>query len=476
MTNASQGMRAGVVPDPPIGRVIMIASAAAMGGFLFGFDTAVINGAVGAVGEWSGAGKVMLGFSVAFALVGCAVGAWFAGPISAKYGRIRVMQVAAVLFFVTSLACGLVWDIWSLTVFRFIGGFAVGAASVIAPAYIAEVSPARIRGRLGSLQQMAIVVGIFISLLSNYALAQAAGGAANELWLGLEAWRWMFIAECIPALVYGALSFAIPESPRYLVSKGKTAEAERVLGRYVGGNPTETITAITATISTQTKQSISVLRGKALGLLPIVWVGIFLSVFQQLVGINVIFYYSTMLWQAVGFDESDALLTGVITSVVNIATTVVAILLVDKIGRKPLLLIGSIGMAVTLGTMAFIFGTAPLNELADGTMQPVLSDGAGVVAILAANLYVVFFGMSWGPVVWVLLGEMFSNKIRAYAISVAAAAQWLANFAVSLTFPALADIGLGVAYGLYTTMAIISLFFVWKFVRETRGRELEDMK
>lgn len=466
----------GAVPAPPIGRVIMIASAAAMGGFLFGFDTAVINGAVGAVGEWSGAGKFLLGFSVAFALVGCAIGAWFAGPISAKYGRIRVMQVAAVLFFATSLGCGLVWDIWSLTVFRFIGGFAVGAASVIAPAYIAEVSPANIRGRLGSLQQMAIVVGIFVSLLSNYALAQAAGGAANTLWLGLEAWRWMFIAECLPALLYGALSFAIPESPRYLVSKGKTQEAERVLARYVGGNPTETITAITATISVQTKQSIGVLRGKALGILPIVWVGILLSVFQQLVGINVIFYYSTMLWQAVGFDESDALLTGVITSVVNIATTIVAILLVDKIGRKPLLVIGSIGMAITLGTMAFIFGTAPMVEGADGAMQPALGDAAGIVAILAANLYVVFFGMSWGPVVWVLLGEMFNNKIRAYAISVAAAAQWLANFAVSLTFPSLAEIGLGVAYGLYTAMAVLSLLFVWKFVRETRGRELESME
>ncbi|MFV0435583.1 MAG: sugar porter family MFS transporter [Leucobacter sp.] len=468
--------QAGTVPAPPIGRVIMIASAAAMGGFLFGFDTAVINGAVGAVGEWSGVSKILLGFSVAFALVGCAIGAWFAGPISAKFGRIRVMQVAAILFFITSLACGLVWDIWSLTIFRFIGGFAVGAASVIAPAYIAEVSPAHVRGRLGSLQQLAIVVGIFVSLLSNYALAQAAGGAANVLWLGLEAWRWMFIAECIPALIYGALSFAIPESPRYLVSQGKTQEAERIIGRYVGGNPTETVTAITATISTQTKQSIRVLKGKALGLLPIVWVGILLSLFQQLVGINVIFYYSTMLWQAVGFDESDALLTGVITSVVNIATTVVAIMLVDRIGRKPLLMIGSIGMAVTLGTMAFIFGTAPVAEAADGSMQPVLSAGAGVVAVLAANLYVVFFGMSWGPVVWVLLGEMFNNRIRAYAISVAAAAQWLANFAVSLTFPTLADIGLGLAYGLYTTMAIISLFFVWKFVKETRGRELESME
>lgn len=465
----------GAVPAPPITRVVMIAAAAAMGGFLFGFDTAVINGAVGAIGEWSGANPVLLGFSVAGALLGCAGGAWFAGPISARYGRIRVMQIAALLFFTTSLACGLVWDVWSLTVFRFIGGFAVGAASVIAPAYIAEVSPARVRGRLGSLQQMAIVVGIFVSLLSNYALAQAAGGAGKELWLGLEAWRWMFIAECVPALVYGALAFVIPESPRFLVSKGREQEAERILAHYVGGTPTETIRAIRSTLDFEATQSITVISGPRFGLAPIVWIGIGLCLFQQFVGINVIFYYSTMLWEAVGFDESDALLTGVITAVVNIATTVVAILLIDKIGRKPLLLIGSAGMVLTLGTMAYVFGTAP-TEVIDGAVQPMLSDGAGVVAVLAANAYVVFFGMSWGPVVWVLLGEMFSNRIRAYAISVAAAAQWIANFAVSLTFPSLAQAGLGLAYGLYATMAVLSFFFVLKFIRETRGRELESME
>lgn len=469
------GTVTGTVPAPPVTRVIMIAAAAAMGGFLFGFDTAVINGAVGAVGEWSGAGSVLLGFSVASALIACAIGAWFAGPIAARFGRIRVMQVAAVIFFLSALGSGLAWEIWSLTAFRFIGGFGVGAASVIAPAYIAEVSPARVRGRLGSLQQLAIVIGIFVSLLSNYALAQAAGGAGEVLWFGLEAWRWMFMAECLPAVVYGVLAYLIPESPRFLVSKGREEEAERILGRYVGGTPTETIRAIRSTLDFEATQSISVIRGPRFGLAPIVWIGIVLCALQQLVGINVIFYYSTMLWQAVGFDESDALLTGVITAVVNIATTVIAILLVDRIGRKPLLMIGSIGMALTLGTMAFIFGTAP-TETVGGAVQPILSDTAGVVAVLAANLYVVFFGMSWGPVVWVLLGEMFNNRIRAYAISVAAAAQWIANFVVSLTFPSLAQAGLGVAYGLYATMAVLSLFFVWKFIRETRGRELEAME
>lgn len=320
------------------------------------------------------------------------------------------------------------------------------------------------------------MVGIFTSLLSNYALAQAAGAAANELWFGLAAWRWMFIAECIPALLYGALAFMIPESPRFLVRQGRDQEAERVLGHYVGGTPTEKIREIRSTLDFESTQSIKVVKGPRLGLAPIVWVGIVLCAFQQLVGINVIFYYSPMLWQAVGFTESDALLTGVITAVVNITTAIVAILLVDKIGRKPLLLIGSVGMAITLGTMAVIFGTAATETLADGSVQPVLSDSAGVVAVIAANAFVVFFGMSWGPVVWVLLGEMFNNRIRAYAISIAAAAQWIANFAVSQTFPALANTSLALAYGIYAAMAVLSFFFVWKFIRETRGKELEDME
>lgn len=472
MADATGSAQARVGTTPPMGRVIMIAAAAAMGGFLFGFDTAVINGAVGAIEAWSGVGKGLLGFSVAGALIGCAVGAWYAGPISAKYGRISVMKIAALLFFTTSLACGFAWDIWSFTIFRLIGGLAVGAASVIAPAYIAEVSPAAIRGRLGSLQQLAIVSGIFVSLLTNYALAQAAGGAANTLWFGMEAWRWMFMAECIPALIYGGLAFIIPESPRFLVAQGRDKEAESILARYVGGNPKEKIAEIHSTLSTATKQSFKVLLGSTGKLLPIVWVGIVLAAFQQFVGINVIFYYSTMLWEAVGFDESSALLTGVITSVTNIATTIVAIMLIDKVGRKRLLLIGSVGMALTLGTMAVIFGTAPV----DASGQPLLADGVGIIAIVAANLYVVFFGMSWGPVMWVLLGEMFNNRIRAYAISIAAATNWGANFLVSVTFPSLASAGLGLAYGLYTTMAILSLFFVMKFVKETRGRELESME
>lgn len=460
---------------PPVGRVVLVAATAALGGFLFGFDTAVINGAVGAIREWSHVGDALLGFSVASALLGSAVGAWFAGPLANQYGRIVVMQVAAVLFFVSGIGAGLPWDIWSLTFFRIVGGLAVGAASVIAPAYIAEISPAQMRGRLGSLQQMAIVVGIFAALLTDYALAAAAGGASGKLWFGLEAWRWMFISEALPALIYGVFAGLIPESPRYLVAKQRLKEAAHVLHHFVSRKPPPEvkIAEIQQSMQMESVQSIRDLQGPWLGLLPIVWVGILLSVFQQFVGINVIFYYSSVLWQAVGFTEANSLAITVITSVTNILTTVVAIVLVDRIGRKPLLLVGSLGMAAALGTMAYVFGTAP--TAAGGAAVPVLSDTNGMIAIVAANLYVVFFGMSWGPVVWVLLGEMFNNRIRAYALAVAAAAQWVANFAVSQTFPALASVGLGLAYGIYATMALLSFIFVARWVNETRGRELEDM-
>ena len=460
-----------------VGKTFLIALSAAMGGFLFGFDTSVINGAVAAIRGWSGAGDVLLGFSVASALLGSAVGAWFAGPVADKYGRITVMQLAAVVFLVGSVGSGLAWDIWALTALRFLGGVAVGAASVIAPAYIAEVSPAHVRGRLGSLQQLAIVVGIFVALLCDYTLATAAGGAEKVLWLGLEAWRWMFISMAVPSIMYGVLASIIPESPRFLVSKKRIAEAAEVLRRFVGNRPPPRvkIAEIEHSIDLETRRSLRDLAGPRLGLLPIVWTGILLSVFQQFVGINVIFYYSSVLWQAVGFTEADSLIITVATSVTNILTTLVAIALIDRLGRKPLLLIGSAGMTLTLGTMACVFGTAP-TEMVNGAMTPVLSGQAGIVAVTAANLYVVFFGVSWGPVVWVLLGEMFSNRIRAYALAVAAAAQWVANFVVSETFPSLASAGLGLAYGLYAAMAFISFLFVIRAVRETRGRELEEME
>jgi SP family sugar:H+ symporter-like MFS transporter len=459
--------------------VVSLASVAALGGFLFGYDSAVINGAVKAIGAHFGAAAGTLGFAVASALLGAAVGALVAGRVAdwfgrlwAMRGRLWAMRVAATLFLISAVGTGLASTLAILIVFRVIGGVGVGVASVIAPAYIAEIAPARIRGRLGSLQQLAIVLGIFVALLIDYVLATAAHGSEKNLALGLPAWRWMFLAMIVPAVVYGIGAFLIPESPRYLVVKDRLAEAGEVLRRVLGNiDIPGKVREIQQTLASEVKPKMRDLRGSALGLLPIVWVGIGLSVFQQFVGINVIFYYSSVLWQAVGFSEQDSLMITVITSVVNIVTTLVAISMIDRSGRRPLLIIGSIGMTVTLGVMALIFGTAPLN--AHG--EPVLHGLAGPIALISANVFVFCFGMSWGPVVWVMLGEKFPNRIRAAALSVAAAAQWVANWAISTSFPVLKNAGLGIAYGIYAASALLSLFFVLRFVRETKGQELEEM-
>ncbi|WP_154793072.1 sugar porter family MFS transporter [Occultella kanbiaonis] len=457
-------------------RIIGICIAAAVGGFLFGFDTAVINGAVDALAGEFDLGAGLKGFAVSSALIGCAIGAWFAGPVANRLGRVPVMLIAAALFLVSAIGSGLAFGVFDLIIWRVIGGFGVGAASVIAPAYIAEVSPARVRGRLGSLQQLAIVTGIFVALLSDALLANTAGGAAEELWFGQAAWRWMFMAEAIPAVLYGVFALRLPESPRFLVARGEYDRASAVLHDFTGVVEVNLkIEEIKKTLNQEKKESLSDLRGHRLGLKPIVWVGILLSVFQQFVGINVIFYYSTTLWRSVGFGESDALTITVITSVTNILVTIVAILLVDRVGRRPMLLVGSVGMALSLGLMAVAFSFATIVDAGDGTTTAELTAPWSTVALVAANVFVVAFGATWGPLVWVLLGEIFPNSIRAGALAVAAAAQWAANFLVSTTFPALADVGLTLAYGIYAVMAVLSFFFVWFKIPETKGRELEDM-
>jgi MFS transporter, SP family, sugar:H+ symporter len=454
--------------------VIRLSLTAALGGFLFGYDSAVINGAVKAITAHFVVSAGVLGFTVASALLGAAAGALAAGQVADRYGRLPAMRVAAVLFLIGAVGSGLASSLVMLVVFRVIGGVAVGIASVIAPTYIAEIAPARIRGRLGSLQQLAIVTGIFLALLVDYALDTAAGGSLKNL-AGLAAWRWMFLAMVVPALLYGGLAFTIPESPRYLVAKQRLDEARSVLRRVLGDiDLGAKVAQIKETLQREGRPGMRDLRGPALGLLPIVWVGIALSVFQQFVGINVIFYYSSVLWQAAGFSEKDSLIITVITGLVNIITTLVAIASIDRFGRKPLLIIGSIGMAITLGTLAVVFGTATLVPSPTGPI-PVLTGVAKPVALIAANVYVFAFGMSWGPVVWVLLGESFPNKIRAAALSVAAGAQWIANWVVSTSFPPLKNAGLGLAYGIYTTFAVLSLLFVLRFIRETKGVELEDM-
>jgi SP family sugar:H+ symporter-like MFS transporter len=383
-----------------------------------------------------------------------------------------VMRIAALLFLISAIGSGLAPSLWFLVIFRIVGGLGVGMASVIAPAYIAEISPASIRGRLASLQQLAIVTGIFISLLVDYIFAQSAGGSTKDFWLGMEAWRWMFLAMAVPSVIYGALSMTIPESPRFLISNNKIPQATEILRKLLGDtNIDAKVERIRETLQRDTKPSWRDLKGPSGRIAGIVWVGLLLSMFQQFVGINVIFYYSNVLWEAVGFTESSAFVITVISAVINILTTLIAIASIDRFGRKPLLVIGSTGMAITLATMAIVFGAA---KVVDG--KPILHGAQGPIALVAANLFVVAFGMSWGPVTWVLLGEIFPNRMRAAALSVAAGGQWVSNWIITVTFPGLKDISLALAYGLYAAFAAISLFFVLRFVEETKGKALEDMK
>ncbi|GGJ52394.1 sugar porter family MFS transporter [Glutamicibacter ardleyensis] len=454
-------------------RLIFIALGAALGGFVFGYDSSIVNGTVDAVEHEFGLNAVTIGFTVSCALLGAAIGAWIAGMVSERVGRVRTMVLASAMLLVSALGCGLCFSEVDLIIWRIVGGIGVGFASVIAPAYIAEVSPAQHRGRLGSMQQMAIVLGIFVAFLVSALLVFVMGSADAIGWFGLAAWRWMYLSLAIPAIIYGVLALRLPESPRYLVERGRYVEAATVLTRDMGmvpGAATEAkIEEIRNTVHVERRQVFKDLLGR-FGFHPLVWVGILLSVFQQFVGINVIFYYSTTLWKSVGFAESDSFTISLITSITNVVATIVAVLLIDVLGRKLLLMIGSTIMTLSLGMMAVSFAQ---SVTIDGAVS--LPGNWGIVALVSANLFVVGFGATWGPAVWVLLGEIFPNSIRALALGVAASAQWIANFAVSTTFPSLAETGLALAYGIYAFFALLSLIFVIFMVRETKGRQLEEM-
>jgi SP family sugar:H+ symporter-like MFS transporter len=455
-------------------RIFLISSVAALGGFLFGFDSGVINGTVDALRLAFNSDAVGTGFNVASMLLGCAVGAFFAGTMADKYGRRTIMFYAALAFILSAWGSGISASSTQFVFFRIIGGLAVGAASILTPAYISEIAPSRIRGRLTTLQQLAIVLGLFVAFLSNYLIANASGGSTMTFWGGFQAWQWMFWIEIIPAALFFVLLFFIPESPRYLVAVGKTEEATAILKRLSHGEDAEKKVAdILSTVVADRKPRLSdILNRITGGVHPIVWIGVALAVLQQFTGINVVFYYGATLWQAAGFTESDALLVNVISGAVNISFTFVAIALVDKVGRRPLLLVGSLGQAVMLGILALFFGTASIGE----TGNLVLEGNNGLYALLAANGYIAFFAFSWGPVMWVMLGEMFPNQFRGAALAICGLAQWGANFAITMSFPVLlTSIGLGFSYGIYAFFGIVSYFFVRRFVRETKGKTLEDL-
>ena len=457
------------------GLISMIVAVATIGGLLFGYDSGAVNGTQDGLTSAFSLSSAGLGFTVGSLLIGCAVGAFFAGRLADVIGRRSVMILAALLFVAGALVQGLT-DIHELFVAaRFAGGMAVGAASVLSPLYISEMAPANIRGRLTTVQQVMIISGLTLAFVVNYFLAQSAGSSLGELG-GIQAWRWMYLMQAMPAVVFLVALFLIPESPRYLVSRGREAEASKVLTNLFGPAESERkIGEIRASFSADHRPSFRDVAAPGTIFRPIVWAGIMLATFQQFVGINIIFYYGETLWKLAGVSEEVALERNIVSGLVSIAAVFLALILIDKIGRKPLLMIGSVGMAVTLGAMTWAFNNGGLDEAGNLLLDP----NTGMIALVAANLYVIFFNMSWGPVMWVMLGEMFPNQMRGSALAVAGLAQWGANYAVVQSFPVMSDpdgLGLAGTYLVYTVSAVISIFLVHKFIKETKGKELEEME
>lgn len=439
---------------------------ATLGGLLFGYDTAVISGAEKSIQAFlidsQGLSSFLHGVTVSSALIGCIVGGAISGFMSSAYGRKNALIIAGVLFFLSALGSGnpeflffnkgepSVGVLWMFNFYRVIGGVGVGLASAVCPMYIGEIAPAAIRGRLVSLNQFAIIFGMLIVYFVNWGIAD---GQTIE-WINEIGWRRMFLSEALPAAVFILLMFLVPESPRYLALKQKDTEALSILTRVNGVEKAKQILEdIKSTVETSKVKLYS--YGKA-----VIIIGILLSVFQQFVGINVALYYAPRIFESMGAAKDASMLQTIIMGLVNVVFTVVAILTVDKWGRKPLLIVGSIGMTIgmiAISTLAFL-------------------DIIGTTTLVFIIIYTASFMMSWGPICWVLISEIFPNKIRSQAVAIAVAAQWAANFFISSTYPPMMEFSNGGTYLFYGVMSILSALFVWKYVPETKGKTLEEME
>jgi sugar porter (SP) family MFS transporter len=430
--------------------VIYVSVVAALGGLLFGFDTAIIAGATRFLKERFALSSFGEGLAVSIVLVGCMAGAAIAGTVSDRLGRRRFMFISAVLFFISALGCAIPQNLIQFLVFRFIGGLAIGSASIVSPLYISEVAPPKIRGALVSVNQLAIVTGILMSYFVSWILVGA--GASN--------WRWMFATGAIPAVIFFLFVLGVPESPRWLVKQGRENEAASILERLNGP-------AIAAAEIRSIKETLALEGGSLRELLQpgfrtALFIGVFLAVFQQITGINAVIYYAPRFFEAAGLARSSAIFQSAIIGVVNVVFTLVAIALVDRLGRKPMLIAGSAGM----GASFVLLGAAFKFQLFSG----------GLV-LLFTLLYIAFFAMTLGPIVWVVIAEIFPTRIRGRAMAIATVALWLADFAVSLTFPVIADrLHESFAFWLYAGMCLINMIFIWAVLPETKGKSLEEIE
>jgi MFS transporter, SP family, xylose:H+ symportor len=443
---------------------------AAIGGLLFGYDTAVISGAEKSLEiyliESLGLGSLAHGATTSSALIGCIIGGLISGYFASRFGRKNSLIAAAVLFFISALGSAFpeflfftkgeptISLLLTFNLYRIIGGIGVGLASAIVPMYIGEIAPADIRGRLVSFNQFMIIFGMLVVYFVNWGIAS---GRPLE-WINDIGWRYMFASEAIPALAFGLLLLLVPETPRYLAIKNQDDKALAVLTKINGAAEAR---AILGEIKKSVRASANLPAEKlfAYGKLVIV-VGIMLSVFQQFVGINVALYYAPRIFESMGAAKDASMLQTIVMGVINVVFTVVAILTVDKLGRKPLLITGSIGMAIGM------FGVAGMA----------FSNIIGIGTLIFIIIYTASFMMSWGPICWVLISEIFPNKIRGQAVAVAVAAQWAANYFISSTYPMMMEFSGGLTYGFYGLMSVLSAIFVWKFVPETKGKTLENME
>lgn len=448
--------------------VTLAAAGAATGGLLFGYDTSTMNSAISGIRDTLGLGTGTLGFVTAISLIGAAIGAWFAGGISARFGRTRVMLAAGSLILVGSLGASLANEVILLGIIRVATGLGIGAASAVVPSYVTEISPSTIRGRLGTFWQFAIVFGQLLGLLAGGALARWAGSEAATMPWGGPAWRWMFVVVALLATIYILIALRLPQSPQDLVRLGQEDKARNLLARISDRPAGEALDTIKATLAKQQRAAtLGDLRGPRFGLKGIVWTGLLLAAFQQLVGINIVKTYSNTIWQTVGVPTSASFTMSIVTVLISVVATVIAILIMDKIGRRTLLMWGAAFMAPALAMLAIAFSTA------SGSGDDVsLGRTAGITALIGMNTFAIAFGITWGPVMWLMLGELFDSNLRTIAVATCTAVNWLTNWAVTRTFPSLVEIGLGFSYGLYTLGAILAFLFAWRVLPETKDRAI----
>jgi len=467
--------------------IYFITIAITLGGLLFGYDTGVINGTQFYFSKYFELTGALKGFIVSSALLGALVGAAGAGLLSKKIGRKKSLIISAVFFIISAWGSGLPsmlpQSTTLLVIFRIIGGLAIGIASMNAPMYIAEIAPAKKRGNLVTFYQLAIVIGFFVVFLATYFIGSELTDSQNISY----GWRQMFWSEMIPAFLFLGLLFFVPKSPRWLMINNKEEEAKDILKRIHGDAIAEKeFSEIKASIEKDTKSAKVSVFTKSL--LPIVIIGTVLSVLQQFTGINAVLYYGADIFeQALGFGKEDILAQQILLAAVNLIFTFIAMFTVDKLGRKPLLMIGGFGMLIGFLMMGFTLYFSSYTHI-NSEGLPSISQAEGMISLIGVLIFIGSFAMSMGPVVWVILSEIFPNKIRSAAMSIAVAGQWLANYFVSQTFPIMVDsdanklqVNGGIwnhslPYFIFSFFIIIIIIFVWKFIPETKGKTLEEME